>query len=86
MFHIITLYISLDIRTGFFGYLFGFFWVFQIFGLPVWVWLITLWVRIYFVQPYKIHSGIFYILDRVQIGFSGSGSVQISDYGFYAQT
>ena len=30
MFHIITLYISLDIQTSFFGYLFGFF-VFSVF-------------------------------------------------------
>ena len=85
MFHIITLYISLDIRTGFFGYLFGFFGFFRIFGLPVRVRLITLRVRICFVPPYKIHSGIFYISDRVRIGFFGSGSVRISDYGFYAQ-
>ena len=69
MFHIITLYISLDIRTGFFGYLFKFFWFF---GLPVRIRLITLRVRICFVPPYKIHSGIFYISDRVRIEFFGS--------------
>uniref|UniRef100_A0A0D3BKR1 Gnk2-homologous domain-containing protein n=1 Tax=Brassica oleracea var. oleracea TaxID=109376 RepID=A0A0D3BKR1_BRAOL len=79
------MYISLDIRTGFFGYLFGFFGFFRIFGLPVRVRLITLRVRICFVPPYEIHSGIFYISDRVRIGFFGSGLVRISDYGFYAQ-
>ena len=89
MFHIITLYISLDIRTGFFGYLFGFFDFFWFFGLSVRVRLITLRVRICFVPRYKIHSDMFYISDRIQIRFfgsgSGSGSVRISEYGFYAQ-
>ena len=45
---------------------------FRFFGLSIRVRLITLRVRIYFVPPYKIHLDIFYISDRVQIGFFGS--------------
>ena len=68
MFHIIILYISLDIQNG----IFGFFWFFRFFGLSVRVRLITFRVRICFVPPYKIYSDIFYISDRVRIGFLGS--------------
>ena len=85
MFHIIILYIILDIQIGFFGYFFHIFRFFRFFGLPVRVQLITRRIRICFVPPYKIHSDIFYILDMIQIGFFGSGSVRISDYWYYAQ-
>ena len=79
MFHIIILYISLNIWNGFFGYLFGFF---NFFGLPVRVRLITLRILICFVPPYKTHSDIFYISNRIQIGFFRFG-FWISGYGYY---
>ena len=74
MFHIIILYIRLNIRSGFFGYLFEFFGFFSFSGS-----VNNTSGSDMFLLSYKIHSGIFYISEQVRIGFFGSGS----DFGLW---